>query len=135
MKVHIITGHEGPNRGQMYNSTLSLTSALDGGSVVNATLRPFYPGKRNPIPILQEAGWFLGSVSTNEKNLALTGIRAPDPSARSKSLYRLSYNVAKKWLEKYRIEMFSVSKINIKFYLSQSDIFFTCVPCCILRLP
>jgi len=31
--------------------------------------------------------------------------------------------------------MFSVSKMNIKFYLSQSDIFFTCMPCCILRLP
>ena len=31
MTVHPRTGHEGPNRGQRYSSTLSLTSALDWG--------------------------------------------------------------------------------------------------------
>jgi len=29
-KVHPRTGHEGPKEKQMYSSTLSLTSALDG---------------------------------------------------------------------------------------------------------
>jgi len=30
MTVHLTTGHEGPEAEQMYSSTLSLTSALDG---------------------------------------------------------------------------------------------------------
>ena len=30
-KAHPITGHEGPEGEKGYNSTLSLTSALDGG--------------------------------------------------------------------------------------------------------
>ena len=38
-----ITGHEGPE-GEMYSSTLSLTSALDG--VVNTTPWPLYPQER-----------------------------------------------------------------------------------------
>ena len=41
-KVHPIIGHEGPEVEQRRNSTLSLTSALDG-VVVNATPRLFYP--------------------------------------------------------------------------------------------
>jgi hypothetical protein len=46
------------------------------------------PGKR---PIVQEAGWAPGPVSTDAENLAPTGIRSPDPPARSKSLHLLSY--------------------------------------------
>jgi hypothetical protein len=93
------------------------------GWVVKATPRPLYPRRGYPIPIVQELGWSPGSVWTNAKKLAPTGIRPPDRSARSQSLYKLRYNVAKKRLEKYRIEMFSVSKTNTKFYVFQSDIF------------
>ena len=50
----------------------------------------FTPGK-DPVPIVQEAGWAQGPVWTGGKNLALTGIRSPDLQARSESLYRLSY--------------------------------------------
>jgi hypothetical protein len=50
----------------------------------------FTPGK-DPVPILQEAGWAPGPVGTCAKNLAPTGIRSPDRPARSQSLYRLSY--------------------------------------------
>jgi hypothetical protein len=50
----------------------------------------FTPWK-DPVPIVQEAGWAPGPVWTAAKNLALTGIRSPDRSARSQSLYRLSY--------------------------------------------
>ena len=42
-KAHPITAHEGPELEQMYSFTLPSTSALDGGWVVNATLRPLYP--------------------------------------------------------------------------------------------
>jgi len=45
-KVHPITDHEGPEVGQRYSSTLSLTSALDGGWVVNAKPQLLYPRER-----------------------------------------------------------------------------------------
>jgi len=51
---------------------------------------PFTPGK-DPVPIVQEAGWAPGPVWTGAENLAPTGIRSPDRPARSQSLYRLSY--------------------------------------------
>jgi hypothetical protein len=50
----------------------------------------FIPGK-DPVPIVQEAGWAPGPVWTCAKNLAPTGIRSPERPARSQSLYRLSY--------------------------------------------
>jgi hypothetical protein len=48
------------------------------------------PGK-DPVPIVQEAGWAPGPVWAGAENLAPAGIRSPDRPARSKSLYRLSY--------------------------------------------
>src|SRR5215469_12315361 len=50
----------------------------------------FTPGK-DPVPIVQEAGWASGPVWTGVENLAPTGIRSPDRPARRQSLYRLSY--------------------------------------------
>ena len=49
-KVHPRTAHEGPDVEWRYSSTLSLTSALDEGWVVNATPRPLYP-RNDPVPI------------------------------------------------------------------------------------
>ena len=58
---------------------------------VSVTPRPlFIPGK-DPVPIIQEAGWAPGPVWTGAENLAPTGIRSLDRPARSQSLYRLSY--------------------------------------------
>ena len=48
-----------------------------------------YPGK-DPVPIVQEAGWAPGPVWTGAENLVSTGIRSPDRPARRQSLYRLS---------------------------------------------
>jgi hypothetical protein len=59
--------------------------------VVNSTHRPFYTVERDPVSIVQEAGWDLGLVWTCAENLAPAGIRFPDRPARSESLYRLSY--------------------------------------------
>ena len=50
----------------------------------------FTPGK-DPVPIVQEAGWAPGPVWIGAENLAPTGIRSPDIPARSESLYRLGY--------------------------------------------
>jgi hypothetical protein len=60
--------------------------------VVNSTPRPLYPRERDPVPIVWEAGWAPGPVWTAAKNLAPTGIRFPDRSARSESLYRLRWS-------------------------------------------
>jgi hypothetical protein len=46
---------------------------------------------KDPVPIVQEAGWAPGPVWTCAKNLAPTGIRSPDRPARIQSLYRMSY--------------------------------------------
>jgi hypothetical protein len=45
-KLHPRTGHEGPEGEKRYSPTLSLTSALEGGRMVNATPRPLYPQVR-----------------------------------------------------------------------------------------
>jgi hypothetical protein len=50
----------------------------------------FTPGKE-PVPIVQEAGWAPGPVWTGAENLAPTGIRSPDHPACSQSLYGLRY--------------------------------------------
>ena len=84
-----ITGHECPEGQQMY-----LYSSLNLGAVWGGWSAPrwgrFTPGK-DPIPIVQEAGWAPGSVWTDAENLTPTGIRSPDRPARSESLYRLHY--------------------------------------------
>ena len=61
------------------------------GWVVNTTPRPLYPRDRDPVLIVQEAGWAPGPVATGAENLAPTAIRSPDRPARSESLYRLRY--------------------------------------------
>jgi hypothetical protein len=86
-KVHPITGHEGPEREQSYSSTFSLTSALNGVGGQRQP-RPFSP-KKDPAPIVQQAGWVAGPVRIGALNLTPTGIRSPDRPARSESLYRL----------------------------------------------
>jgi len=48
---------------------------------------------KDPVPILQEAGWSPGPFWIGEKNIAPTGIRSPDRPARTECQYRLSYPV------------------------------------------
>ena len=62
------------------------------GWVVSSTPRPhFIPGK-DPVPILQEAGWAPGPVWTGRKSRSHRD-STPDHPALSQSLYRLSYPV------------------------------------------
>jgi len=49
------------------------------------------PRERDPVPIVQEAGWVPGPVWTGGENLARSAIRPLDSPARSESLYRLSH--------------------------------------------
>jgi hypothetical protein len=45
----------------------------------------------DPVTAIQEDGWAPGPVWTGAENLTTTGLRIPDRSTRSETLYRLSY--------------------------------------------
>ena len=66
-------------RGVEDSITLSLTSALDGGGW--STPRPgrFTP-RKDPVPIVQEAGWAPGPVWTGAENLATNRDSIPERS-------------------------------------------------------
>ena len=68
-----------------------MTNGNRRGWGVSITPRPVFTPWKDPVPIVQEAGWAPGPVWTCAENLATTGIRSPDRPARSQSLYRLSY--------------------------------------------
>ena len=58
----------------MHSSTVSLTSALYGGGWSTPHPDHLTSGK-DPVPILQEAGWVPGSGWTVAEDVAPTGIR------------------------------------------------------------
>jgi hypothetical protein len=59
-KVHPTAGHEDPEgRKKRYRSTLSLTSALDGCGWSTPRPSRFTP-RKDPVPIVQVAGWVPG---------------------------------------------------------------------------
>jgi hypothetical protein len=62
--------------------------------------RPLCLRKRNPVPIVQEAGWVPDPVSTGTENLSSTGLESPGRPTRREFLYRLSYRGPrkKKWM-------------------------------------
>ena len=68
-----------------------MTNGTRRGWGVSVTLRPLFTPGKDPVPIVQEAGWAPGPVWTGAENLAPIGIRCRDRPARSQSLYRLSY--------------------------------------------
>jgi hypothetical protein len=66
------------------------TSAL-GEGVWSAPCPGHFTPWKDPVPIVQEAGWSPVLVWMRAKNLAPIRIRSPDRLACSQSLYRLSY--------------------------------------------
>jgi hypothetical protein len=69
-------------------STLSLTSALDGKDGQRHAPAGLPPGK-DPVTIVQVAGWAPGTVWTGSENLAPTRFRSQDRPHRTEWLYRL----------------------------------------------
>jgi hypothetical protein len=67
-----------------------MTTALEGVRGQRHAPAALYPGK-DPVPIIQEAGWAPGPVWTGVESLAPTGIQSPDHPASSQSLYELRY--------------------------------------------
>jgi hypothetical protein len=58
---------------------------------VSSKPRPQFTSGRDPVPIVQEAGWAPGLVWTGAENFAPIRTRSPDRPALSESLYRLTY--------------------------------------------
>ena len=58
--------------------------------MVSSTPRPHFTPGKDPVPILQEAGWAPGLVWKGRKSRSHR-VSIPDRPARSQSLYRLSY--------------------------------------------
>jgi len=60
------------------------------GWVISSTLRPHFTPGKDPVPIIQEAGWAPGPVWTGRESRPHRD-SIPDRPARSQSLYWLSY--------------------------------------------
>jgi len=67
------------------------------GWVVSSMTRPHFTPGKEPVPIVQEAGWAPGPAWTGGKSL-LHRDSIPDRPARSQSLYRQSYPVHRNML-------------------------------------
>jgi hypothetical protein len=91
-KVRPKAVYEGLEGEQRYSSTVSLTSALDAGGWLTPRHWPLNPRERDPVPIVQEAGWAPGPVWMDAENIFCTGIRSLDYPATSESLHRLYGN-------------------------------------------
>jgi hypothetical protein len=61
------------------------------GRGISVMPRPHFTPRKDPVPIVQEAGWAPGPVWKGEENLAPTGIWSPDRPACTQSLYWLRY--------------------------------------------
>ena len=79
------------HRGSRGIALLFLDHGTRRGWGVSVTPRPLFTSGKEPVPILQEAGWTPGPVWTDAENLAFTGFRSPDGPACSQLLYRLNY--------------------------------------------
>ena len=64
--------------------------------------------EKDPVPVVQEAGWAPGPVWTSAENLTPTGIRSTDLPARSELQYWLSYLGPQKCKGKLIINKFSL---------------------------
>jgi len=71
----LCTGHTA-HRGSTGIALLFLDHGTRRGWGVNVTLRPLFTPGKDPVSIVQEAGWATGPVWTDAENLAPTAIRS-----------------------------------------------------------
>ena len=86
------------------------------GWVVSSTPRPHFAPGKDPVPILQEAGWAPGPVWTGGKSRPHRD-SIPDLPDRSQSLYRLSYPA-----HSLPVYLHIVIKIFLRILLSMTNI-------------
>ena len=77
-----------------------MTNGTRRGGGVSVTPRPLFTPEKDPVPVVQEAGWVPGPVWTGAENLSPTGIRSPIHPALSQSLYRLRYSALYRYMVK-----------------------------------
>ena len=78
-------------RGSRGIALLFLDHSTRWGWGVSVTPWPLFTPGKDPVPIIQKVRWAPGPVWRGAENLAPTGIRSPDRTVRSQSLYRLSF--------------------------------------------
>ena len=79
--LRICTGRT-VHKGSRGIALLFLDHGTRRGWGVSVTPRPLFTPGKDPVPIIQEAGWAPGSAWTGAENLAPTEIRSPDRPAR-----------------------------------------------------
>jgi len=72
--------------------------------VVSSTPRPHFTPGKDPVPILEEAGWAPGLVWTGGKISSPPGFDPGPSSPVAQSLYRLSYRAHKLGIETPEID-------------------------------
>ena len=82
--------------------------------MVSSTPRPHFTPGKDPVPIVQEAGWVPGPVWTGGKTRPHRD-SIPDHPVRSKQLYRLSYPAHRHMDYSMRIQI-----ANLRYELPQS---------------
>ena len=87
--------------------------------VVNATPQPHYPRERDPIPIVQEAGWAPGPVWTGAENLAPHRDSIPGPP----SPWRVAIptELSQPHISFRGLSLFCCAVVNISFKFCGSD--------------
>ena len=93
VKVKVKWSHYMPDVAQRVGRDIAVLFHDRGtrrGWVVSSTPRPHFTSGKDPVPILQEAGWAPGPVWMGGKSRPHRD-SIPDRPARSQSLYRLSY--------------------------------------------
>ena len=89
--LRLCTGHTA-HRGSRGIAVFFLDHSTRRGWGISVTPRPLFTPGKDPVPIVQEAGWAPGTVWTGVENLAPTGIRSPDCPARSQSDTKKSHH-------------------------------------------
>ena len=87
------------------------------GWVINATPRPLYALKEIRSPLYSRPDRPQGRSGRVRKNIACTGIRSPARSARSESLYRLSYP------SPHASYFISISSLSLRLPVSSALVF------------
>jgi len=85
--------HERPEGEYRYGCSISLTSALEWNWCLMSRPGRFPPEKKEPVPVVQEAGWSPKTVWMGAKNLAHNWIRSPVHRVHRELLYRLLYHL------------------------------------------
>ena len=128
-KVHPITGQRRPRGTEVWlYSFFNLSIRWGAGGQHYAPSR-FNPGK-DPVPIIEKAGWAPGLNWTGVENLAPTGIQPRDCPTHNKSLCQLRYPGSSKANSKKQEFLFHViypsgPKRNNNTFLSSSTLSLT----------